>query len=206
MNFKELAVYGGIAYLAYMAFFKRKAPATGEKIALDQPLLSTSPENVIGTDGKFYFRYAGSSALRVDPASGQPINCGKGGDPFTSRGIEGHFAKQGVAPTTYYAVLQLGSQQAVMEGSHQPNANLTVGKGNILNVGDKIVLTVTGGQFSALDNQVVTVLQLGTDACTQTGAPEMMNSAVVVDVPIILEGAGDYQYPAQQAIGFAQRI
>jgi hypothetical protein len=202
MKLEKALVYGGIGYLAYLAFFKPKAASKAQSMDAGAPILSSSPENLVGADGKYHFRYMGSSALRVDPVSGQAINCGTPGEPFSSSGIEGHFAKSGVAPTTYYAVLQLGSKRAIMEGDLQPNANKTP-QGPIVKPGDKLQLSVTGGQFSALDGQVVTVLQLGTDACTQSGVPEMMNSAVVVDLPIILEGAGDYQYPAQDAIGYA---
>jgi DNA-binding GntR family transcriptional regulator len=73
-------------------------------------------------------------------------------------------------------------------------------------VGDKLQLKVEGGQFSALDGLVVTVLQLGTDACTASKTPEMMFNSVVVDVPIILQGADDYQYPAQDAIGCFKKL
>lgn len=203
MKTKEILALGGLGYLAYLALFKKKAPQTTEKIAADQPLLSVRPEDVMGADGKFWFRYAGSSALRVDPGTGKPIHCGVPGEPFSSAGVEGHFAKSGVAPTTYYAVLQLGNKRGIMEGAHQPASNTTLAGGTIVKPGDKLLLTTTGGQFSALDNQVVTVLQLGTDACTNSGKPEMMNSAIVVDIPIVLEGAGDYNYPAQQSIGYA---
>jgi hypothetical protein len=53
---------------------------------------------------------------------------------------------------------------------------------------------------------LVRVLQIGTDACTNSGAPELMNSGIVVDFPIILEGADDAQYPAQDAIGYFSKI
>jgi hypothetical protein len=75
-----------------------------------------------------------------------------------------------------------------------------------VNVGDQLLLNVVGGQFSAMDSQLVRVLQVGTDACTNSGAPELMNSGIVVDFPIILEGADDAQYPAQDAIGYFSKI
>jgi len=83
-----------------------------------------------------------------------------------------------------------------------PNSNL--GQDSI-KVGDRLQIEMKGGQFSAMDGQVVTVLQLGSDACTTSGRPEMMNSAVVVDFPIILQGAQDYQYPAMDGIGCFKR-
>ena len=202
MKIEKALIYGGIGFLAYKAFMAPKAPQKNLSMTGGQPLLSNSPEDTLGHEGKYWWRYMGSSALRVDPATGRPIDCGTAGEPFSSTGIEGHFAKKGVAPTTYYAVLQMGTQRGIMEGALQPNCNMTT-KGNVIKPGDRLQLTVTGGQFSALDNQIVTVLQLGTDSCTAKGAPEMMNCAVVVDFPIILEGADDYQYPAQEAIGYA---
>jgi len=205
MNFEKALIYGGLGYLAYMAFLKPKAPQKNLALTGSQPLLSTNPEDTLGNEGKYWWRYMGSSALRVDPSSGRPIDCGVAGEPFSSTGIEGHFAKRGVAPTTYYAVLQLGTQRGIMEGALQPNCNLTA-QGNVVKPGDRLQLTVTGGQFSALDNQIVTVLQLGTDACTRSGMPEMMNCAVVVDMPVILEGADDWQYPSQEAIGYAMPL
>jgi hypothetical protein len=92
-----------------------------------------------------------------------------------------------------------------MEKYTLPNSNLSNGQHRI-NVGDRLGIKLLGGQFSALENQMVTVLQVGSDTCTSSGKAEMMNSAIVVDIPIVLEGAGDSQYPPQQAVGYVEII
>ncbi len=203
MNTEKLIVYGGLGYLAYLAFFKDKQPTAQNNFDLGAPILSE--ENNVGKDGKYYFRYVGMSALRTDPITGKAINCGVSNEPFSSSGVEGRFASTGVAPTTYYAMLELGSENSIMEKYMLPNSNLSGGK-NRIQVGDRLGIKMLGGQFSALENQMVTVLQLGSDSCTSSGRPEMMNSSIVVDIPIVLEGAGDSQYPPQQGVGYAEIV
>jgi hypothetical protein len=226
MKIEKLALYGILGYFAYKFLFKKTANTnTGDvvvaadvpdggtnKSLIDEtirpePLLGGIRANnatAVGSDKKYYFRYAGSSALRS--INGQRVNCGKPGNPYTSAGVEGRFAKNGFAPTTYFAVLELGSKAAIMEGYREPNANVKPNGQLCVNVGDQLLLQVVGGQFSAMDSQIVRVLQVGTDACTNSGAPELMNSGIVVDFPIILEGADDAQYPAQDAIGYFSKI
>ena len=63
-------------------------------------------------------------------------------------------------------------------------------------MGDTLDLTVTGGRFLHWTVSV-TVLQLGSDACTFWKV-EGGNSLFVVDMPIILEGANDSQYPPRR--------
>ena len=203
MNTEKLIVYGGLGYLAYLAFFKDKQPTSNTALDLGQPILEE--ENNVGKDGKYHFRYVGMSALRTDPITGKAINCGVSNEPFSSTGVEGRFASTGVAPTTYYAMLELGSEHSIMEKYTLPNSNLSNGQHRI-NVGDRLGIKLLGGQFSALENQMVTVLQVGSDTCTSSGQAEMMNSAIVVDIPIVLEGAGDSQYPPQQAVGYVEII
>jgi hypothetical protein len=198
MNLERLLVYGGIGYLAYRVINDRSTPKSQPGIEPLEPLVQNIPDN----QGRYYFRYVGSSALRSD-FDGTPIDCGMNGEPFTSAGVERQFASIGAAPTTYYAMLEIGTRQSVNEGYRVPNSNTGA---NSIQVGDRIQLSLTGGQFSALDNQVVTVLQLGSDACTTSGSPERTNSAIVVDMPIILQGAQDYQYPAQDGIGYFKRM
>ncbi len=198
MNLEKILVYGGLGYLAYRVIKGRNQPQQGPTVAPMTPLGDTK----VGVDGEYFFRYVGSSALRTD-SNGQSIDCGVNGEPFTSAGVDRQFANIGSAPTTYFAMLQIGTRESVHEGYSVANSNLG---SNSIQVGDRIQIQVTGGQFSAMDNQVVTVLQLGSDTCTTSGTPEMMNSAIVVDFPIILEGAQDYQYPAQDAIGYFKQI
>jgi len=204
MKIEKLLLYGGLGYLAYRAFFKQKSPLTEIEASVQDPILNAEA-NAVGKDGKYYFRYAGMSALRSDPITGQTINCGVANEPFSSSGIEGRFAQTGVAPTTYYAIFEIGSKRSIQEKYTLPTSNLSNGD-NKVKVGDRLQISMLGGQFSALENQVVTVLQLGTDSCTPSGSPEMMNSSVVVDMPIILEGAGDSQYPPQQGFGYFEKI
>tara|TARA_R110000803_G_scaffold110048_1_gene178438 strand:- start:729 stop:1343 length:615 start_codon:yes stop_codon:yes gene_type:complete len=204
MNLQKTLIYGGIGYLAYRAFFQPKDAQSSTGLDLGQPIFSTEEENMVGSEGKFYFRYAGSSALRVDE-KGNRINCGIAGNPYSVSGIEGNSARTGVAPTTYYALFELGSERSVMEGYPLPNANLKSG-GHKINVGDRLQLTLTGGQFSALENQIVTVIQLGSDTCNASGNVELQHSSIVVDLPIILEGAGDAQYPAAEAYGYGMLV
>jgi len=203
MKTQDLLIYGGLGYLAYRFLFKEKpapTPATETNgVQADTPMLDTSN---VGLNGKIHWRYVGSSALRVD-ANGQPIYCGAPGMPFAVSGIEGQFAKTAVAPTTFYAMLEIGDEQSVNEGYTLPEANAG---GKHLKPGDTIDLKVTGGQFSALDGQRVTVLQLGSDTCTSAGTIEGKNNFVVVDIPIIMEGADDSQYPAQEGSGYAVKV
>ena len=198
MNLEKLLVYGGLGYLAYRVITDRNKPTMQPTLDPFAPLEQGIPEQ----DGKYFFRYVGSSALRTD-FDGKSIDCGMNGEPFTAAGVDRQFAKTGSAPTTYYAMLEIGTKASVHEGSRIPNSNTGA---EAIKVGDRLQISLTGGQFSALDNQVVTVLQLGSDACTTSGSPEMTNSAVVVDFPIILQGAQDYQYPAQDGIGYFKRL
>ena len=198
MNLEKILVYGGLGYLAYRLIQDRNQPQQSPSVAPLTPIGDTG----VGQGGEYFFRYVGSSALRTD-SNGNPIDCGVSGEPFASAGVERQFAKIGSAPTTYFAMLQLGTRESIHEGYSVANSNLGQ---NAIQVGDRLQIQVTGGQFSAMDNQVVTVLQLGSDTCTTSGTPEMMNSAIVVDFPIILEGAQDYQYPAQDAIGYFKKI
>jgi hypothetical protein len=227
MKTENLFLYGVIGFLAYYLLLRKK-PNTTESMALTpinvpdggtntptnggapgtEALMPTAygsnDANTVGSGGKYYFRYAGSSALRTE--AGQPINCGQPGNPFTSGGVETYHATKGFAPTTFFALLEMGTQASVYEGYSIPSANVSNQGGSKIRVGDKLQLKVEGGQFSALDGLVVTVLQLGTDACTASKTPEMMWNSVVVDVPIILQGADDYQYPAQDAIGCFKKL
>ena len=198
MNLEKLLVYGGLGYLAYRVINDRNTPTM--QPTLDP--LATLEQGIPDDSGRYYFRYVGSSALRSD-FDGKAIDCGMNGEPFTAAGVDRQFAKTGSAPTTYYAMLEIGTRASIHEGTRIPNSN--TGPESI-KVGDRLQISLTGGQFSALDNQVVTVLQLGSDACTTSGSPEMTNSAVVVDFPIILQGAQDYQYPAQDGIGYFKRM
>lgn len=203
MKIEKLLIYGGLGYLAYHLFFKEKSPHGGEATSTDldpeTPLMDTSN---VGLEGRLNWKYVGASALRNDD-NGQPIYCGVPGNPFASAGVEGRSATTGVAPTTYYAMFELGDKKSVTEGYSLPGANAG---GKHVQVGDTLDLTVQGGQFSALDGQRVTVLQLGSDTCTPSGRSEGGNSFFVVDIPIILEGAGDSQYPPQEATGYATRV
>lgn len=203
MKTEQLLIYGGLGYLAYRVFFKDKPHTNGDTSAttaqLDTPVADLS---AVGRGGKYHWRYVGMSALRTDQ-NGQPILCGLPGNPFTSPGVEGRSAKTGVAPTTFYAMFELGDEQSVSEGYSLAMANAN---GQHIKVGDQLDLTVTGGQFSALDGLRVNVLQLGSDTCTPTGTSEGQNSFFVVDLPIILEGAGDAQYPPQEGIGYGVKV
>ena len=203
MKIENLLIYGGLGYLAYHLFFKDKSPMGNETsstdIDLGQPMMDQSN---VGLNGRLDFKYVGASALRTDE-SGREIYCGVPGNPFASAGVEGRSATTGVAPTTYYAMFELGDKKGVNEGYVLPGSNTG---GKHVQVGDTLDLQITGGQFSALDNQRVTVLQRGSDKCTPTGQAEGMNTFFVVDVPIILEGAGDSQYPPQEAVGYATRV
>jgi len=203
MKTQNLLIYGGLGYLAYRLFFKEKSPTNGDSssttLQQDTPGMDTSQ---VGAKGRLDWRYVGSSALRLDD-NGQPIYCGVPGNPFSSSGIEGRSAKTGVAPTTYYAMFELGDEKSVNEGYSLMGSN---SQAQHIQVGDTLDLRVTGGQFSALDGQRVTVLQLGSDACTPSGRPEGKTNFFVVDMPIILEGADDSQYPPQEATGYAIKV
>jgi len=204
-NLQEYLIYGGILYLVYILFLKDKKPSVITN-AIDSTIAVVNGEDASAydnsTDSTYGFRYAGGSALRNDSA-GNPIPCGANGNPFTSKGIEGNFNKTLVAPTTFFASLELGSANAIAEGYSEPFANL--GDHN-LQVGDELQVSILGGQFSALDNNIVTVLQIGTDACTSTGSAQGKYNVIVVDVPIIVDGASDYQYPSMEAYGTVSRI
>jgi len=204
-NLEKLLIYGGILYLVYELFLKNKKPsvitnAIDSTIDTINGVDASSYDN--STDSTYGFRYAGGSALRTGNL-GNAIPCGTNGNPFTSQGIEGNSAKTLVAPTTFFATLELGSANAIANGYSEPFANL--GDHNI-QVGDELQVAVLGGQFSALDNNVVTVLQLGTDNCTSTGRPQGKYNVIVVDVPIIIQGASDYQYPSMEAYGTVTKI
>ena len=157
---------------------------------------------MVGVNGNYHWRYVGMSALRIDQ-NGNPIYCGIPGDPFAYEGIEGASATVGSAPTTFYAMFELGDEVSTTEGYSL--LGLNAGEKHI-RVGDTLDLTVTGGQFSALDGLCVTVLQLGSDTCTTSGKVEGKGRFFVVDVPIILEGAQDSQYPAMEASGYAKKV
>lgn len=200
MKFEQYLLYGGVAYLGYRAFFAPKPIKEGGTIGNPITDLLTTEESTVGADGRFYFRYVGTSALRVD-SNGNKIDCGVAGNPFSSSGIDGNFAKIGSAPTTYYAMFEIGTERSTMEGTHLINANK-----DKLKVGDRLQLTLLGGQFSAMENQIVTVIQLGSDVCNNSRQPQMMNSSIVIDFPIILEGANDSQYPPQQAFGYGVKV
>jgi hypothetical protein len=201
MKTQDLLIYGGLGYLTYRLFFKDKpAPSqTTQGAQIDTPMMDASQ---VGLNNTYHFKYVGMSALRVDE-NGQEIYCGIPGEPFSVAGIEGSSATVGSAPTTFYALLELGDEKSVNEGYSIPGANAGA---RHIKTGDTLDLTITGGQFSALDNQRVTVLQLGTDKCTPSGKAEGKRNLFVVDVPIILEGAQDSQYPAQEGVGYATKV
>ena len=201
MNTEKLLIYGGVGFLAYHLFFKKKSPVSDSPTTLqaDTPLMDASN---VGLNGKIHWRYVGSSALRTDD-SGQPIYCGVPGQPFSVSGVEGASATTASAPTTFYAMLEIGDEQSVNEGYSIPMAN--AGQKHV-QVGDTLDLTLTGGQFSAMDGQRVTVIQIGSDKCTPSGKAEGKGNFIVVDWPIILEGAQDSQYPAQEGSGYATRV
>jgi hypothetical protein len=204
MKLEKILTYAVIGYVVYYLFLRKKTPNPIQN-AIDTTTTvleggDTSAYSI--SEGGYGFRYSGSSALRSDEY-GNPIPCGTNGNPFTSVGIEGKFAKTLSAPTTFFAVLELGSPHAIANGYSEPNSNR--GK-HALKVGDKIQMQVKGGQFSALENQVATILQLGTDSCTSSGHAEMKYSAIVIDIPIILQGASDYQYPSMEAYGTLTKI
>lgn len=188
-------IYAAIAFVAYRLFFKKK-PVTN---AADQALEDLGA-NIMGGDtgsveGKeFSWRYVGASALRQD-AQGKPIPCGMAGDPY-SRSQGG----LNVAPTTFYAMLELGTPESIVQGFSMPGANMS-GMQPIIKVGDRIELNVTGGQFSAMQDQRVTVLQLGSDTCNNAGQIQGAGNMIVVDFPIVIEGADDAQYPPQTGSG-----
>ena len=206
MKLERLLLYGGILYLVYELFLKNGASASPITNAVNEAI-----DTVTGGDGSATsnslnpthgFRYAGGSAMRQDQ-NGNPIPCGVSGNPFTSAGIEGKSAQQGVAPTTFFAMLELGSPDSIANGYSEPYANMG---GHNLQVGDQVQVSVLGGQFSALDNNVFTVLQLGSDTCTDTGTAQGKYSMVVIDLPIIVQGASDYQYPSMEAFGTVTKI
>jgi len=201
MKAEKLLLYGGVGFLAYRLFFKEKPPRDDAETTTqaDTPMMDTSN---VGLNGKVHWRYVGSSALRRDE-NGQEIYCGIPGQPFSVAGVEGASAKVGSAPTTFYAMIEIGDEASVREGYSLPMANR---QGKHVQVGDTLDLTLTGGQFSAMDGQRVTVLQLGSDKCTPSGRAEGKGSFVVVDIPIILQGAQDAQYPAQEGSGYATKV
>ena len=205
-NLEKYLIYGGILYLVYILFFKDKKPSVVTN-AIDETVAVVTGDDASAydndTDSTYGFRYSGGSALRTDVATGMPIPCGSNGNAFTSKGIEGRFSKTLVAPTTFFATLELGSANAIAEGYSEPFANR--GDHNI-QVGDQLQVAILGGQFSALDNNVVNVIQIGTDRCTSTGNAQGKYNVIVVDVPIIIEGASDYQYPSMEAYGTVSKI
>tara|TARA_R110000787_G_scaffold37633_8_gene95400 strand:+ start:243 stop:833 length:591 start_codon:yes stop_codon:yes gene_type:complete len=190
MKIEKVLTFGVVGYALYHFFLKK--PAT-EVVHLVEEEVDT----ILPDDGepKTSFRYNGMSALRSD-GQGMPLPCGQNGNPFTSQGIEGKFTKKQdlVAPTTFFAVLNIGSSREISQG-------ITPSYTHGLRVGDELQLSVNGGQFTALDGQVVTILQLGTDNCTSDGQIQNPKTSVVIDVPIIIEGASDWQYPSMEAFG-----
>jgi hypothetical protein len=97
-------------------------------------------------------------------------------------------------------MLEIGTPESIVQGFTMPGANIR-GMQPIVKPGDMIELNVTGGQFSALQDQRVTVLQLGSDTCNNSGQIEGAGNMIVVDFPIIIEGADDAQYPPQTGSG-----
>ena len=205
-NLEKLLIYGGILYLVYELFLKDKKPSVITN-AIDSAVAVVNGEDASNynnsADSNYGFRYVGGSALRSDPSTGMPIPCGGNGNPFTSKGVEKTMNKTLVAPTTFFVALELGSANAIAEGYSEPFANQ--GDHNI-RVGDQLQVAVLGGQFSALDNNIVTVLQTGTDMCTSNGRAQGKYNIIVVDVPVIIEGASDYQYPSMEAYGTVSKI
>jgi len=207
MKIEKVLTFGVIGYAFYHFFLKKGVTSDVE----DMP--TTFDPTGFGYQGELHppvtsFRYNGMSALRSD-SNGNPLPCGSNGNPFTSQGIEGKFTKKNdlVAPTTFFAVLDLGTASSIASGDKQAKdfGNWTDAISGYLHhglqVGDEIQLSVNGGQFTALDGQVVTILQLGTDNCTSDGQIQNPITSVVVDVPIIIEGASDWQYPSMEAFG-----
>ena len=204
MKIEKILTYGLAGYVVWSLFLKKKYPSPITN-AIDTAVATVEGGDSSGYSigsGGYYFRYGGMSALRNN-GNGFPIPCGQSGNPFTSQGIEGTFTKKLVAPTTFFAVLELGSQDSIVNGYSEPNSNRGE---NALKVGDTIQMELLGGQFTALDGQVATVLQLGTDNCTSSGHSEMKYSAIVIDVPIVIEGASDWQYPSMEAFGTLKKI
>jgi hypothetical protein len=206
MKLEKLLIYGGILYLVYELFLKNVPQASPITNAIDEAIDMISGGDGSSTSNSLNpthgFRYAGGSAMRQDQ-NGNPIPCGVSGNPFTSAGVQGKSAQQGVAPTTFFATLELGSPDSIVNGYSEPYANVG---GHTLKVGDRVQVSVLGGQFSALDNNVFTVLQLGTDTCTSSGNAQGKYSMVVIDLPIIIQGASDYQYPSMEAFGTLKQL
>jgi len=202
MKTQDILIYGGLGYLAYRLFLKEKPYTNNDSAQGYQADTPTMDLSAVGLNNKYHFRYVGSSALRTD-SNGQPIYCGIPGEPFSVQGVEGKSATIGTAPTTFYAMFELGDEVSVNEGYSLFGAN---NGGKHVAVGDTLDLTVTGGQFSAMDGQRVTVIQLGSDKCTPSGKVEGRDRLFVVDIPIILEGAQDSQYPAQEAVGYGVKV
>jgi len=209
MKIEKVLTYGVIGYGIYHFFLKKSVSSVME----DMPIPNIEQDIEFGYDELHApvtsFRYNGMSALRTD-AQGTPLPCGSNGNPFTSQGLQGKFAKKVdlVAPTTFFAVLDLGSAIDIASGKRQSKGIDGI-MGNFfhgLQVGDQIQLSVNGGQFTALDGQVVTILQLGTDNCTSDGQIQNPATSVVIDVPIVIEGASDWQYPSMEAFGTFNKI
>lgn len=202
MKTEKVLIYGGLGYLAYRYLFKKKPADHNAQEQGYQPDTPVMDLSAVGAGAKYHFRYVGASALRLDQ-NGQPIYCGIPGEPFSVQGVEGKAATVGSAPTTFYAMFELGDDQSVHEGYSLMGSN---NGGRHIAVGDNLELKVTGGQFSALDGQRVKVLQLGSDKCTPSGRVEGRDRFFVVDLPIILEGAQDSQYPPAEAVGYATKV
>ena len=213
MKIEKVLTYGVIGYGIYHFFLKKSVSSVME----DMPIPNIEQDIEFGYDELHApvtsFRYNGMSALRTD-AQGTPLPCGSNGNPFTSQGLQGKFAKKVdlVAPTTFFAVLDLGTASSIASGDKQAKdfGNWTDAISGYLHhglqVGDEIQLSVNGGQFTALDGQVVTILQLGTDNCTSDGQIQNPATSVVIDVPIVIEGASDWQYPSMEAFGTFNKI
>ena len=132
------------------------------------------------SDGFYYFKFVGGSALRVD-SSNNPIPCA-----YTEE-----MKEQGTGyPTTFYTTLAVGSEEAILKDKKYKNdSNCTSGLCHILK-GDEItdIELLEGETAIPLEGSNFKVIQLGTDACTATGTPDYMNNGVVIDLPLSMKG------------------
>ena len=179
MKLQKLFTYAIVGYGIYYIFFRNRVKTAPVKTAEN---FKDQPRNLTIEDGVYEFEFVGSSALRVDPNTGLNVPCGLPGDPFNSRGVEGQFATVGVAPTTFYAMFRVKS-------------NATI------NPGDRIQVDLQSGDLSALDGNIMRVLQHGSDTCNADGKAVGMNNMIVVDFPMVLEGSSDYLHPQKSGRG-----
>jgi hypothetical protein len=132
------------------------------------------------SDGYYYFKFVGGSALRVD-SSNNPIPC-----EYTEA-----MKEQGTGfPTTFYATLALGSEDAILKSKKYKNdSNCDKDLCYIL-AGDEItdVEILEGETAIPLEGANYKVIQLGTDSCTSTGTPDYLNNGVVIDLPLSMKG------------------